>query len=855
MSRHRRSLQIAFAVVAVVGVWRMSSRSAAADTTLPRRNRNFTPDPATVERFGPAWRYPQDGWIVLHIEGSPYERGYQHGRLLAREIADYIQSMAEIRSHEAPAKAWKDVRLFVNALFLRRFHQEYLEEMKGMADGAASAGAKFDDRRIDLLDIVVINSDVELGFLESALDATANGLDRIKFNEPRYSQPKAPAKHRCSAFVATAPATVGGQIVAGHITMTSLAYTRHLNIWLDVQPADGHRIVMQTFPAGIQSGLDWYINSGGLIVSETTIDQTKFNPQGEMLASRIRRALQYADSIDRVVDILSKSNNGLYTNEWLIGDIKTGEIAMFELGTDKTRLWRSSRDEWLGGTKGFYWGCNNGRDLEIFKETVPDLGGKPANLVIYPRSRDKAWLKLFDKHRGKIDEAFGFEAYATTPLAAFPSCDAKFTTSALAKNLQSWGLFGPPLGHTWTPSKSDREDYPNIRPLVGHDWTLLDSQPPPKLDASLALADREPFPDEDEDELDVKFDEKHPFAWRGTLLPKADAETWLAAAFAEYEHVVAYDKALKRSLADEDDDEKNAKRRHARDAADLALFQHESRWLTAVRRVGRDIPLVETKSEPLDNGWYHIAAGKGVLLLAALRSQVGADKFDRLMDDFGQSHAAQSVTTADFRQHLERSAGTPAATTLDKWLNGNVAADFAGRNAWHIFSFEADPERTLIVYGTERDVTPHREAAERLAGEVARRFSNIRPPIKRDTDVTNDDLKSNHLLLVGRPIANRVTARSVERLPAKFGLHSFAVRGETFAHHESSIVVAGDNPHNPRYSVVLFAGLDAESTWYCVQNLPNDEDPNPQVIVKPAGRAARHFRVVVATKENIAAGR
>src|SRR5207302_4838150 len=29
-----------------------------------------------VRTFGPAYRYPAAGWIYLHIEGQPYERGY-----------------------------------------------------------------------------------------------------------------------------------------------------------------------------------------------------------------------------------------------------------------------------------------------------------------------------------------------------------------------------------------------------------------------------------------------------------------------------------------------------------------------------------------------------------------------------------------------------------------------------------------------------------------------------------------------------------------------------------------------------------------------------------------------------------
>src|SRR5262245_11242110 len=96
----------------------------------------FTPDPASVQRRGPAYRYPQAGWTVLHIEGEPYERGYQHGQLLASEIVDYIHTLATAKSPKAPTDAWTAQRLLVDALFLRRYEREFLEEMKGIAEGA-----------------------------------------------------------------------------------------------------------------------------------------------------------------------------------------------------------------------------------------------------------------------------------------------------------------------------------------------------------------------------------------------------------------------------------------------------------------------------------------------------------------------------------------------------------------------------------------------------------------------------------------------------------------------------------------------------------------------------------------------
>ena len=254
--------------------------------------------------------------------------------------------------------------------------------------------------------------------------------------------------------------------------MWDLYHVRHYNVWLDVKPVKGHRVLMQSFPGGIMSGLDYYMNDAGLLVAETTIKQTRFDINGDSMVSRIRKALQYGSSIDEAVKILEKANNGVYTNEWLLADTKTNEIAMFELGTHKSRLWRSTKDEWVGGTKGFYWGCNNARDLQVRLETLPSVEDKPANMVFAPTDRDQAWLKLYDKHKGKITADFGFEAFTTAPLAAFPSCDAKFTTSAMAKDLKTWALFGPPRGRTWDASESERRKYADIRPLVSNDWAV-----------------------------------------------------------------------------------------------------------------------------------------------------------------------------------------------------------------------------------------------------------------------------------------------------------------------------------------------------------------------------------------------
>ncbi len=69
------------------------------------------------------------------------------------------------------------------------------------------------------------------------------------------------------------------------------------------------------------------------------------------------------------------------------------------------------------------------------------------------------------------------------------------------------------------------------------------------------------------------------------------------------------------------------------------------------------------------------------------------------------------------------------------------------------------------------------------------------------------------MLLVGRPGCNKVTARFAAELPVSFGEGSFVVRDEAYAHPDSAVLAAAENPLNRRYSlVVAIAGLGAAST-------------------------------------------
>jgi hypothetical protein len=93
---------------------------------LPIWANDFQPDPLSVQHLNPAYRYPQAGWNVVHIEGRSYDRGIQHGKLLAPEIAAYVRALAAFYEPKSPTTAWQLFRKLANSLFLRGYNQEQL---------------------------------------------------------------------------------------------------------------------------------------------------------------------------------------------------------------------------------------------------------------------------------------------------------------------------------------------------------------------------------------------------------------------------------------------------------------------------------------------------------------------------------------------------------------------------------------------------------------------------------------------------------------------------------------------------------------------------------------------------------
>ncbi len=332
----------------------------------------------TDPRLRGAYRFDKAEWVYVHLQGSPGEIGFQHGYLLAPEIADAFQAVKLLDTH-ATGRDWSFFRQAAHEMLWPKIDTEYQQELTGIVEGLHARGV-----RLDIDDVVALNAFEELPDYY---------VPWYNARHPVANAPKLKSPGNCSAFVATGSFTRNHEIVMAHNAWTNYLEGERWRIVFDIEPQHGYRMFMDGFPGVITSDDDFGVNSDGLMVTETTITQfAGWDPNGKPEFERSRKALQYAGSIDDYVRIMLDGNNGGYANDWLLGDRKTGEIAQFELGLKHYGLWRAK--------DGYFAGSNFARDPKVLKdETTFDA----RNSENSPNARRARWEALMQQWKGRID--------------------------------------------------------------------------------------------------------------------------------------------------------------------------------------------------------------------------------------------------------------------------------------------------------------------------------------------------------------------------------------------------------------------------------------------------------------------
>jgi hypothetical protein len=368
---------MALGVIALCGCRQQDPTPAAAPAA--------TAEQAAANKAAGSYRFERNGWIFVHLEGSPSQVGYQHGYRLASEIEDLLRVTKPFLL-ETTRKDWSFYRDVAETILWPGIDDEYRAELDGIVAGLAARGIT-----VDRWDIVALNSIEEIpGYYVPWLDK---------------QQGKPPSTHapgNCSAFIATGDWTKDKRIVIGHNAWTSYITGERWNIMFDIKPEKGHRMLMDGLPGIITSDDDFGVNDAGIVITETTITQFEgFDPAGTPEFYRARKAMQYAESIDEYVRIMVDRNNGGYANDWLVGDTKTGEIALFELGL---KNWTVDKTK-----NGYFVGANFPVKAKLMKE---ETKFDPANKASSPNARRTRWEQVMAQYKGKIDidVAKAFEA-------------------------------------------------------------------------------------------------------------------------------------------------------------------------------------------------------------------------------------------------------------------------------------------------------------------------------------------------------------------------------------------------------------------------------------------------------------
>jgi hypothetical protein len=416
-----------------------------------------TPASEQHTRLGKAWRFERAGWIYLHTEGEAHERGFQHGYLLAKEIAEGLR-VTRVAWEYQSAMDWPWLVQRAAAMFVPKIDAENLAELDGIAEGARAAGVQ-----VTRDDLIAHNGIIELSGYWWPTE-----LKTIK------DAPPPPPRESCSSFIATGSWTKGGNVVLGHNTM--MGYEGAFpNVIQDLAPARGHRILWQTAPGWIHSGMDFFITDAGLVGSETTIGGFEgFDTNGAPEFVRMRRATQDAATIKDWCEIMKRGNNGGYANAWLLGDIHTKEIARLELGLKHVGF-EQKRD-------GYFTGSNVAEDLQVLRL---ETGAHETDIRESSVARRVRWKQLMKQHAGKLDvalakrfEADHFDAWRgkawpgarslcghfeldPEPGGAWPgmpygcagTVDAKVVDTAMARNMSFAARWGSACGRAFDAGK------------------------------------------------------------------------------------------------------------------------------------------------------------------------------------------------------------------------------------------------------------------------------------------------------------------------------------------------------------------------------------------------------------------
>lgn len=255
---------------------------SAVENTVTKKEITSFEEKTTVAtaHLNGGWLEESDGVKIVHLNGSYYDMGYQHGFLLRDEIGEALR--AQLTYFEKNGYPYKKLIEVWNVMDEYLPH-EYKEEMQGMADGA---GMSFEDIAALNMMPAVLNLAIGGTCCELSLwgDATADGkLLHVRSFDWKLNL--------------TDPET--GTLLQENIVIIVRT------------PETGYASIMPEFAGAISA---WHgINEKGIVVGEVSCMTWDTTLHGISQCFRMRMMLDRCDTAEEAISILT-SNRTCGTN-------------------------------------------------------------------------------------------------------------------------------------------------------------------------------------------------------------------------------------------------------------------------------------------------------------------------------------------------------------------------------------------------------------------------------------------------------------------------------------------------------------------------------------------------------------
>lgn len=257
--------------------------------------------------YGKGYLEERSGILVLHLKGSPYEMGYQHGMLTKHLMEKTKKAFDEA---VPPIKGGRIGEWIVRKYLFWKLEkmekyvpEEFIEELKGMAHSVT-------EREVDYREILLYHALRDIGQVLACPVRSNSDFSRNASDRPRRYESYQRGEHQrtsngaCSSFVVLPLATKNRELIYGR-NFDFLKGGSLENLVTFYEPDKGNSFVSIGWPGmiGVVSGM----NDKGLTVGILTAYSKDVSFDGLPSCLLMRKVLQYANNIEEAKEIIIQS--------------------------------------------------------------------------------------------------------------------------------------------------------------------------------------------------------------------------------------------------------------------------------------------------------------------------------------------------------------------------------------------------------------------------------------------------------------------------------------------------------------------------------------------------------------------